>query len=182
MDVRKSIPNALSFTRLALAGVFPLIPPPLRLATIIVALLTEFFDGYLARRLNAITDLGQALDPIADKIFILIVILTLISEGEMTWQELVWLGFRDLVVSIGSITLTVLRGERFVKDAKPRVLGKLATALQFAFLVFLFAWPPLRVPLFYLTVAVSIVSGVDYILAMRHMWRMNMARESHSIN
>lgn len=67
---RLSIPNALSFSR-CLAGVALLWPlsPPLRLSLIVWGAVSDFLDGFTARRLQRVTESGALLDLISDGIF-----------------------------------------------------------------------------------------------------------------
>lgn len=72
--------------------------------------ISDFLDGFLARRLNQITPLGIALDPIADKLFAGVVVILLILHRDFP----LWLGFvivgRDLlIVGVGAL---LLRGRK----------------------------------------------------------------------
>ena len=74
--------NILTFSRILLAAlIFLLLMSPdrylLSLILFFVAGITDYFDGYLARKYNAISQLGEILDPIADKILILFVLFGL---------------------------------------------------------------------------------------------------------
>ncbi len=91
-----TIPNILTIFRLiaapgvALAYVFLLRPYAdlLALGLFILASLTDYLDGYLARKWNQTTKLGTMLDPIADKAMVviaLVVIVGIASEGGMDW-------------------------------------------------------------------------------------------------
>lgn len=165
-SIRQQVPNLLSTLRIVLAIAFPFLDPSLRLPVIFIALASEFFDGYLARRWNAETLLGQSLDPIADKLFVLSTVSTLIHEGSFTWTQFVLIAMRDIVVSIGSFT-TLLQSarqdaRRAIEHLKPKYSGKLATTLQFALLISLFAGWPTSAALFIATAFMSCLSAVDY--------------------
>ena len=73
------VPNGLSILRMALGIAFPWLPERFRLATVLVAALSDAFDGFAARRLHAESDTGQLLDPIADRTFVLLVAGTLVA-------------------------------------------------------------------------------------------------------
>ncbi len=164
----KQIPNALSLTRVGIAFIFPFVPLVWRLPLIVIALLSEFFDGFLARRLNAESTLGQALDPIADKLFVLSTVGILIAEQRITPLSLVLVAMRDIVVVIGSISVTLESRNRAFLYLKPRWSGKVTTAFQFALLVSLYASWKLSPQLLVLTAVISSMSAIDYLYAVLH--------------
>lgn len=61
----------------------------------IVAIITDFLDGFVARKLNIVTDLGKHLDPQADSLFFIIVFCTFFAEGLMSWYFLAIVVFRE---------------------------------------------------------------------------------------
>jgi len=82
--ISKNLPNILSIFRIIMSPFFILFmiqDEPyfllLSLLLIFVVSITDFFDGYYARKYKLVTELGKYLDPIADKIFILTVLFTL---------------------------------------------------------------------------------------------------------
>ncbi|MCU1560644.1 CDP-diacylglycerol--glycerol-3-phosphate 3-phosphatidyltransferase [Mycetocola sp.] len=86
-----TVPNILSFLRLALVPVFLVLlvegEDLAALAVLALSGFTDFLDGYLARRLNQVSKLGQLLDPAADRLYILAALLGL------GWRDLIplWL-------------------------------------------------------------------------------------------
>lgn len=69
------------------------------LGLLVVAFLTDLFDGYLARKLNQTSRLGAVLDPVADKLlFIFVIFATLIRDGLYTW--LWFLGIYTFIITI----------------------------------------------------------------------------------
>lgn len=101
-----TISNGLSLFRVFLTAplIWALEVDNMRLILILVvlAVLSDFFDGYLARRAHAITNLGKLLDPIADKFIMLAVMIFLIMDVERRFPILffVLLGIRDISISI----------------------------------------------------------------------------------
>jgi cardiolipin synthase len=176
-----TIPNLLSLVRLALIPLFVGFlltkQDPAALATLIAASVTDFLDGYLARRLNQVTKLGAVLDPIVDRLCIVAAVLGLAFRGILPW----WL---VLVVFARDIALLVVAGVLATNNV-PIVpvsrVGKLATALLLAALPVLVcaAAVPVTGPVLLLVgLVMSIIgatlywaAGVGYALATRSLIR-----------
>ena len=123
-----TIPNVLSFLRLASVAVFLwLWLNEMRDAAVIlyaVGASTDFFDGYIARRTNSVTELGKLLDPLADRVLIIALTIALIAAGVLPlWLAAVIIG-RDVLV-LAAFPLLEKRG--LPRIAVNRV-GKSATA------------------------------------------------------
>lgn len=104
--------NALSLLRVILVlpiAILLLSPAPgdrtIAMILIVLAVATDFFDGYFARHLQEITDTGKILDPIADKIAIAAVCVILALKGEMPVWFLVAAVVRDLCILGGGLYL-----------------------------------------------------------------------------
>lgn len=165
---RLVLPNSLSLARIGLALGFPWVPLGWRGGVVVAAGLSDLFDGWLSRALGGVSTLGQILDPVADKLFVGIVLITLLVEGRLTILEAVFLGFRDLAVLGGSAWFVLRHGWRSLRQMPPSWLGKVATAGQLGFLLLLTLGmnqetPPVRV----VEVAASgfsLAAGVSYLL------------------
>lgn len=115
MNIRTQIPNGISLLRVILVlpiGYFLAQPDQLSewycLAAFVVAGITDGLDGYLARRLNVVSRLGIALDPIADKIFVgAVAILLILYRAFPIWLAGV-IVFRDLAIMV--LGLWLMRG------------------------------------------------------------------------
>src|SRR3712207_6029775 len=92
-----TLPNTLSFLRLPLAVLFVVMESPItRAAIILVASITDGLDGWLARRLHQDGGPGQIVDPITDKLFVLVAFATMVSRNELEpWMVIVLLS-RDI--------------------------------------------------------------------------------------
>jgi cardiolipin synthase (CMP-forming) len=98
-----TIPNALSILRLAGVPLFLwLVLGPqadgLALVVLLVSGITDWLDGFLARRLNQASQLGQILDPVADRLYILAVVVGLAWRDIIPWWLAILLPARDLLL------------------------------------------------------------------------------------
>jgi len=127
--MRQTLPNLLSSSRLVVTFIiFALIlinqPWAFLTATVLFVLgsITDFFDGYLARRLHAISSLGIFLDLTADKIFVSALLIALVQIGLVpAWVVVIIVAREFLVTSLRSIAAE--RGSRIPSGA----LGKQKT-------------------------------------------------------
>lgn len=126
-----TIPNLLSMLRLAL------VPPFLvliivgdyvaALIVLIVASFTDLLDGYLARRLNQVTRLGQLLDPAADRLYIFAALVGLAANGLVPWWIVVVIVARDVFL----LVLGVVLANHGYGPLPVHQLGKVATFALF---------------------------------------------------
>ena len=98
-----NMPNILTISRLLL--VFPLIffleinKHSYVFLLLIIGGLTDYFDGFIARRLNLKTRLGAVLDPLSDKVFLLVPLVLLCKNNSIPFWSLSIIIFRELVIS-----------------------------------------------------------------------------------
>jgi cardiolipin synthase len=98
---------------------------------------SDWIDGYLARRLGQVSRLGELLDPLADRLYILATLLAFTAREVVPWQFTVALLAREVVLLI---TLVIMR-QRGFGPPPVHYLGKAATfILLFAFPLLLLAW------------------------------------------
>ena len=134
----------------------------------LVACFTDALDGYLAKKLNQKTQLGSYIDPIADKLLLLsgYLSLSLIDHLPVSMHMPGWVTLfvisRDVVILIGSVIIFIATG---ALKAAPLFIGKLTTVMQMtALLASLLALPQeTRTVLYFLTAALTVVSGILYI-------------------
>jgi cardiolipin synthase len=104
-----TVPNILSFVRLALVPVFLVLiiigEDMLALATLIFSSATDFLDGYIARRFKQITRLGQLLDPAADRLFIFATLIGLASRDIVPWWFVAVIIGRDAMLLVVGVIL-----------------------------------------------------------------------------
>jgi cardiolipin synthase (CMP-forming) len=123
-----TLPNLLSLLRLASVPVFLylFVTDREEAAVVLYALgaLTDFFDGFIARRLGQVSEIGKLLDPLADRIFIIALALALVSVGALPWWLATAIVIRDLVV-LSMLPLLERRGSGRIAV---NFTGKTATA------------------------------------------------------
>jgi phosphatidylglycerophosphate synthase len=157
-------PNALTVLRLLLGMAFPLLPSSSWIWVCAVAGATEFFDGYLSRLWDVESDMGRYLDPVADKVFVMSVMLTFVAFDRVTIVELLLVGVRDIVVALGLLTLAILSRTDEIRACAPRPIGKLTTWFQFAFLLTLLLAEGAPAWLLYATALMSTAAAGDYVV------------------
>jgi len=112
-----TLPNAISFARIVLLGAFCwlLFGPDERIAATLVLMfvgVTDFLDGYIARRFNQVSTLGKVLDPVADRVVLVTGVLAIEIYGAVpVWLAAVVLG-RELLVSVAVVVLAALGAGR----------------------------------------------------------------------
>jgi len=126
-----TLPNMLSFLRLALVPVFLVLiirgEDAWALLVLVVSSTTDFLDGFLARKLGQVTRLGQLLDPAADRLYIFAALIGLASRELVPWWiVLVVLGRDVFMLALGVILANFGFGPLPVHQ-----LGKIATFCLF---------------------------------------------------
>lgn len=160
--LRNATPNLLTASRLAMGLGFFWAPVSWRLPLLAAALLTEYLDGALARRWNATSRWGALMDPIADKVFVVAVALTCVSDRLITWPQLTLVIARDLIVLVGAVWLLALRDWGRLRALRPRWSGKWATVGQFAILITLIAIPEWTPGVLPVAISLSLIAAIDY--------------------
>jgi CDP-diacylglycerol--glycerol-3-phosphate 3-phosphatidyltransferase len=128
-----------------------------------LAVLTDYLDGYFARRRNQITRLGILLDPIADKLLTAAAFLSLVEMGLVhAWMVMIILG-RELAVTG---LRNVAAGRGVLIPASPLGKGKMVSQVTAIFMLLLSRpFPVLDVPaqlVLWVVVGLTVLSGVDY--------------------
>lgn len=180
-----NIPNVLTLARIALIPVFLLIaywPPAIGVSgheggmtrhliltgLFVLAAITDWLDGYLARALNQSSAFGRFLDPVADKLMVAAALVVLVQ-----WQPTISMAFAAIVIISREITISALREWMAELGARTSVavsyVGKLKTAFQMiAISVFLLNWQPIEMLayiLLYTAVGLTLWSMFIYLKA-----------------
>ncbi len=130
-----NLPNSITFARLILTGVFVLgvslgsrLGLVVALLAFILAAISDWLDGYLARRMNLVTSLGKLMDPLADKILVSSAFIYFSSVDRCpVWVTSVIIGREFLVTGLRQIAID--QGEVIAADR----LGKWKTTFQLTF-------------------------------------------------
>lgn len=163
-DHLRHIPNALTILRICMALIFPFYYKDWATSIIIFAAMTEFLDGFIARRFNWGTALGALLDPAADKLFFSIAVTLMFFTTDLQWWVFLLVGMRDLVVLVASLGVALEGNWKAFLHVTPRMLGKLTTTFQYVVLILYFCFHKIFDEMLVLTAIVSIVSSVDYLV------------------
>lgn len=158
-----SLPNLLSALRLvATPGATSLILGGRRLEALLLfaaAALTDWLDGYIARRTGSESPLGALLDPVADKVFGVGVLWALVKAGSLPSWMLWTLLLKEGLLLIGGAFLLKTAGA----VSRARLPGKAATAVLFvAFGAVLAGVEGFGTALAGVGVGLSLLAGVDY--------------------
>ncbi|OCQ98062.1 CDP-diacylglycerol--glycerol-3-phosphate 3-phosphatidyltransferase [Limnothrix sp. PR1529] len=131
------------------------------LGVFLLAAGTDWLDGYLARKLNQVTDLGKFLDPLVDKLLVLAPLLLLVELGRIpAWGVFVILA-RELTIAGWRVNQTSISGAN--------LWGKLKTVSQIAAIALLLApvmdaYSLWAIGLFWVSVALTTISGAIYLI------------------
>ncbi len=142
----------------------------------VAAGVSDAVDGYLAKRLGQSSALGSYLDPIADKVLLVAVYVTLGQAGHLPSWLVILVVFRDLLI-VGGVILLHISSDGDGTRVHPLLISKVNTALQIALIVLVLAELGLgfiigayQDALIYLVAATTIASGGAYIVGWgRHL-------------
>ena len=177
-----NLPNMITGSRFILSGCLMVLllqeqTTPLALFSCLVftvAAVSDWVDGYFARRYEAITVLGKLMDPLADKVLVATALIMLIPTGKLPawvaliilWREIIITGLRGAASSSGIVVAA-------------SGLGKWKSTLQYIGLgILIFPLGVLPIPhlhdlgmaIMYLALLLTIWSGVDYFYKLRRLF------------
>ena len=160
--------NKLTLTRVVMIPLFLVIlywdfpfHQYVALAVFVLASVTDFVDGYIARHYNQVTDFGKFMDPLADKVLVMAAMLWFVEAGRMPAWALLIVVVREFAVT--ALRLVAVEGGRViaagwsgkVKAASTMVCIVIMLALQFAVL----DWVCVAV-----IVVTTVYSGIEYFI------------------
>ncbi|MFS0893492.1 CDP-diacylglycerol--glycerol-3-phosphate 3-phosphatidyltransferase [Microbacterium sp. 179-I 3D3 NHS] len=182
MAIPRQLPNAITVARIPLAVVFFVVlllggrygedASGLRWTAailFIVAISTDWVDGYLARRYDIVSDFGKLWDPIADKLLTGAGFLGLAILGEVGWLIVVVILIREWGITVHRL---LVAREHVVAAAW---MGKIKTAVQgvalgwallpLNALIGLDVWTAITAVLMIVVLVLTVASGIDYVVA-----------------
>lgn len=129
-----SASNSLSFIRAPLAFLFLQDNSTLRIIAILLAMITDSVDGYLARRSQSVSRFGAILDPTMDKFFVYFTMTVLFLESRIAPWEMAAMLSRDFFLCLYGILMVAASRWKMIVFRAIR-WGKVTTALQFLVLI-----------------------------------------------
>lgn len=131
------------------------------LAIFLVAAGTDWLDGYLARKLNQVSDLGKFLDPLVDKLLVLAPLLALIELGQIPAWGVFLILARELAIAGWRVSQPTITGAN--------IWGKLKTVSQIVAIALLIAplpqvWQLPSLVAFWICLGLTLISGAVYLL------------------
>ncbi|MGI6148352.1 MAG: CDP-diacylglycerol--glycerol-3-phosphate 3-phosphatidyltransferase [Firmicutes bacterium] len=171
-----NLANWLTLFRLLLVPIFTFavlldVPggPYIGAVVFTIASITDGLDGYIARARKEVTRFGKLMDPIADKLLITAALLCLVQLGKVTaWPALLIIG-REFAVS--GLRMIAASDGIIISASK---WGKVKTVSQIIMVLALLLQRPWADLFLWLTVVVTVISGVHYFLQAQDILRSSM--------
>lgn len=171
-----NLPTFLTLSRIIIIPLFVFAvkyQPLIGVLVFLVASLTDFLDGYLARRTGKITEFGIILDPIADKFLIISALIVLVDMGRLN----VWIA---IIMIVRDFLITGLRVVALSKDIiiPAELAGKIKTTLQTIGIILLILWDSTGIDfrdagtvVIWIATILSVISGINYTIGFKRAVR-----------
>jgi CDP-diacylglycerol---glycerol-3-phosphate 3-phosphatidyltransferase len=142
------------------------------LVLFLIASITDFFDGYLARKHNLITTFGKFVDPLADKLLVNTMFIIFAYQGVIPLIAVLIMIWRDTIIE--GVRMIAARSGVTIAAA---FLGKVKTVTQMITIVlflvsnlpFELVQLPIHELMLWFTVSISVVSGISYFLQAKDL-------------
>ena len=138
-EIKKQLPNILTMLRILLAILCSYYAYEIKINSLVISLVlfavasvTDYFDGYIARKWKIVSSFGKLMDPIADKILILGVLFAFAFNGVVPLLFAILISFREILLTV----IRLLISSRIVLAA--RYSGKVKTFSQMIVLVLIY--------------------------------------------
>lgn len=177
-----NLANKITIFRVFLVPIFILIyysdlPNSSYIATLVfvIASLTDTLDGYIARSKNMITNFGKFIDPLADKVLVSAALILLVETGKIPGWVVILIIAREFTIT-GFRVIAASEGVTIAASS----LGKIKTITQLVAIIALLMdnFPfrnigfPFDIIMLYISLAFTVISGVDYIYKNRGSLKM----------
>ena len=169
-----NLPNKLTVLRVCMVPVFVVFmlwngfgtaSKYVAAAIFILASMTDWLDGYLARKNNLVTDFGKFMDPIADKLLVCSALICLVEKGALAaWIVIIIIG-REFIIS--GFRLVAAEGGTVIAAG---IWGKYKTAVTMITIIFMIpnfggaAVHMIEQIMIYLSLALTVISLIDYLI------------------
>ena len=173
MKFKFNIPNKITIIRVSLIPLFAVIllvkiPYKNILAAFIFIMLSisDFLDGYFARKKKQVTEFGKLIDPIADKLLISTALIFLVAkdyEGVSLWMAITIIA-REVILT--GVRVYLLPSKIIVPASN---FGKAKTVVQSIAIVFVLLQLPLSYYTMLIAVLLTLISGIEYLIRIRQM-------------
>ncbi len=136
---------------------------------------TDYADGYFARKLNQISEMGKVLDPLADKACGILTFLALYQYHDLPFWILAIVIGRDALIVLGSFVLA----SKLPYITPSAMVGKITVTLAASlYLVYLVSYDPLKTPMLIIT-AIAIVASFLYYIVVFYQKMTTPEEETH---
>jgi cardiolipin synthase len=167
----RHLPNLICLVRIAL--IWPTVLAlragqyPAALALFVVAAVSDGLDGYLAKRFRWTSDLGRLLDPVADKLLLMVLFVQCAWLALVPWWLSAAVVSRDVMIGVGALIFRVWFGPL---QGRPTVISKVNTGAQLLYLALVLLTLSTSLPLrevleaaALIVLATTVLSGVHYL-------------------
>jgi len=175
-----NIPNMLTLARIIMTPVIVYMVLSgqawFALALMVVAGITDMLDGAIARYFNMRTTVGAYLDPLADKIMLISLFVTLFIVEQVPLFVFLAIIFRDLIIVLGAVTYEIVTRRLTMQ---PSFVSKATTFMQIVYVALLLLNMAIIIPVIllqiamWLTFSLTCVSGLHYLIS----WTSKAAKQ-----
>ena len=169
-----NVPNALTLSRIFLVPLLLTVlltknvpyKTTIAVSIVLLAAATDWFDGYLARRLQQVSTLGMLLDPIADKLLVSSVLISMVETGQVAaWMVVIIVGREFAVTGLRAIAqaagVTIAASD----------LGKTKMTMQFVAIIALLLSPKMALAWWVAQISLYLVVVFALISAWNYFWK-----------
>ena len=135
----------------------------------VIACLSDFADGYIARHYNQITDFGKFMDPLADKMLVLAAMCFFVEKGTMPGWAVAIVLFREFAVS--GLRLIAVEQQRVIAAAWSGKVKTAVTMVGLAAMILFSQIPAVNIIVTALIVITTVYSGVEYFWKNRDVFK-----------